>query len=385
MNSRPTTYVAVDLDAVAHNARQVLGGLKPGARLCAVVKANAYGHGMVPVARTCLAAGAQWLGVSTVDEGVTLREADIRAPVLVFMPASGDEVRAAVEHSLTCTVVSSAQVMALQREAERQGAVARAHVYQDLGLGRMGGDEPLVDVVSAAEPWPQIEIGGTYAHFGPPGSAVALPAMEWAGAGSSLKAYAAVMFDALKEATERRLMFHAAASGLYCEATDNHLDMVRIGTLLYGQYPDHIPQQQRTLDLRPTFELRSHIVAVHTLQQGMRIGYGGEFRCGRRTRVATVPVGFAHGLGMVPESVTGRLRTVLKGFVREQDGRRGRTDRLPYARVGDRRAPLLGRISMDQCCLDVTELPEVDAGAEVVLPVRRVTCNPAIARVYEEG
>lgn len=385
MISPPTTYVAVDLDAVAHNVSQVLGGLKPGSVLCAVVKANAYGHGMVPVARTCLQAGAQWLGVSTVEEGVALRGAGIEAPVLVFMPALGDEAQAAVEHNLTCTVVSSAQVMALQREAERQGVMAKAHVYQDLGLGRMGGDEPLVDIISAAEPWPQIEIDGTYAHFGPPGSGVALPAMEWAGAGSSLKAYAAVMFDALKEATERRLMFHAAASGLYCESADNHFDMVRIGTLLYGQYPDHISQQHRSLDLRRTFELRSHIVSICTLEKGARIGYGGEFRCGRRTRIATIPVGFAHGLGMVPESVTGRLRTVLKGFVRERDSRRGRTDRLPYARIGDQRAPLVGRISMDQCCLDVTELPEVNTGAEVVLPVRRVTCSPVIVRVYEGG
>ena len=151
MTTRPTTYVAVDYGAIEHNARQVLAALSPGARLCAVVKANAYGHGMVQAAAACLAGGSQWLGVSTTEEGVRLREAGVAAPVLVFMPAAGEEVGELVRRGLTATVVSSAQVMELSREAERQETAVCAHVYQDLGLGRIGGDEALMDIISAAD------------------------------------------------------------------------------------------------------------------------------------------------------------------------------------------------------------------------------------------
>lgn len=381
MTTRPTTYVAVDYGAIEHNARQVLAALSPGARLCAVVKANAYGHGMVQAAAACLAGGSQWLGVSTTEEGVRLREAGVAAPVLVFMPAAGEEVGELVRHGLAATVVSSAQVVELSREAERQETAVCAHVYQELGLGRIGGDEALMDIISAAEPWPLVEITGIYSHFGPPGSGVALPAMDWAGAGASLKTHAALVFDALREVTERRLMFHAAASALLLESADNHFDMVRAGTLLYGQYPDHVPSSARSLDLRATFELRSHIVAVHTLAKGSRVGYGGEFVCARETTVATVPVGFSQGLGLVPESAGARLRSIAKNLLRERDSRRGRTGLLPYATIVGEKAPIIGRISMDQCCLDITGLVGVGEGAEVVLPVRRVTTSAEIPRV----
>ena len=179
-------------------------------------------------------------------------------------------------------------------------------------------------------------------------------------------------------------MFHAAASGLFLESVGNHFDMVRVGTLLYGQYPDHTGAGVRTLDLRPTFELRSQIVAVHWLPKRSRIGYGGEFVCSRGTRVATVPVGYAQGLAVVPESVARRMRFTLRSLREAWQARRGRTEQLPHAKIGAHdRAPIIGRVSMDQCCLDVTDIPQADRGIEVVLPVRRVLTSPGIPRVYE--
>ena len=382
MSCKPVTHVAVDLEAIKHNVGQVLARLSEGSRLCAVVKANAYGHGAPMAARACVEAGAAWLAVSTVGEGVELREAGISAAVLVFLPALGDECEAVVEHDLTATVTSCEQVMELQREAERQEKVAQAHVYEDLGLGRIGPREGIIDIVQTAEPWPQIEVSGVYTHFGPPGSGVDLDSMEWLAKGATLKVYAATLLDALRQVTERRLMFHATASAMFLEEPQHHFDMVRIGTLLYGLYPGHTPEDLRALDLRDTFELRSTIVEVRTVEKGAKIGYGGEFICARPTRVATVPVGFAHGLGVVPESLAGRIPSFMRAFARARQGRKGKTDGLPCASIGGRTAAIIGRISMDQCCLDVTDIAEADRGTEVVLPARRVTMSPAIQRVY---
>jgi alanine racemase len=379
----PTTYVSVDLDAIRHNLRQVQSRLREGCALCAVVKANAYGHGLVPVARACVSAGAQFLAVSSADEGVLLREAGLSAPVLVFLPPTPDECEALVAHDLTATVVSTAQVMQLQRTAERRGKVARAHVYEDLGLGRLGPDEPVMEIVEAAEPWPQIEITGIYAHCGPPGTGLKTEALNLVTAGGGLKVWAAMVRESLQGVTERRLCLHLAASALTLEDPTCHLDMVRPGTLLYGQYPDHVPASARTLDLRTCFELRSRVVAIHTLDTGDRVGYGGEFVCRRRTRVGTIPVGFAHGLGVLPESATCSLRHAVKSWLRCREARSGRTDHLPQATICGKQAPLIGRISMDQCAVDLTDIPEAECGVEVALPARRVTTSPAIPRVYE--
>lgn len=380
---KPLTYVAVDLDAIRHNVQQVLNHVAEGSLLCAVVKANAYGHGMIPVAQTCIETGARWLAVSTVEEGVALREAGIGSPILVFMPPLTEECEAAVAHDLTATVTSTAHVMDLQREAQRQGRIARAHAYEDLGLGRMGIQEGLMDLVELAEAWPQIELGGVYAHFGPPGSGMHVNLLNIVDRGGGLRVYAAMLAESVQQITERRLMFHAAASAMFLAEPAHHFDMVRIGTLLYGQYPDHVPAANRGLQLRDTFELRSHIVSTHTLEKGSKVGYGGDFTCARQTRVATVPVGFSHGLGVVPESAANHLRFCARAFLRLRDGRKGRERYLPVAQVAGKRAPLIGRISMDQCCLDVTDIPEAIPGTEVILPARRVSTLPTLPRVYE--
>jgi alanine racemase len=378
----PTTYVSVDLEAIRHNLGQVRSRLHEGCALCAVVKANAYGHGLIRVARACVEAGAEFLAVSTTEEGVRLRDAGLTAPILVFLPPTAEECDALVAQNLTATVVSTAQVMQLRRAAERQGRVAKAHIYEDLGLGRLGPEEPILEILETAEPWPEIEVSGIYAHCGPPGTGLKTEALNLVTGGGGLKVWAAMVRDGLKRVTERRLCLHVAASALILQDPGAHLDMVRPGTLLYGQYPDHVPASARTLDLRPCFELRSRIVAVHTLEKGDRVGYGGEFICRRRTRVATVPVGFAHGLGMVPESATGSLRHAAKVWLRARASRAGRPDALPQATVCGHPAPIIGRISMDQCCLDITDIPQAACGTEVVLPIRRVATNPAIPRLY---
>lgn len=385
MSHPPVTHVAVDLAAIRHNLRQVQGRLSDGAALCAVVKANAYGHGLVEIARCCAESGAQWLAVSAVAEGVCLREAGIQLPVLVFLPPARDEVAALVEHDLTATVTSTAGALQLMREAQRQGTVARAHLYEDMGLSRMGPSEPVLEILAACEPWPSLHIQGLYGHFGPPGSGVDVESVEWMRQGASLQLFASALADSWREITGEQPLFHVAASSAFLQQPAHHFQMARIGTLIYGQYPAHIPTAKRDLDLRDTFELRSRIVSVHTVRKGSKIGYGGDFTAPRQMRIGTVPVGITHGLGMTPESVAETPRACVKAVLRRLSARSGRESLLPVARIEGKTAALVGRVSMDQCCVDITDLPEADVETELVLPVRRTAVPACVPRVYVDG
>ncbi|NPV48420.1 MAG: alanine racemase [Armatimonadetes bacterium] len=375
------TYVAVNVDALTHNVRQVLGALAPGSRLMAVVKANGYGHDLVLAARTFTGAGASWLGVSTVAEGVSLREAGLAVPVLVLVPPLGaDELESLVQHRLIATIVAVSQLHDLAQASRAQGRRVECHVYVDSGLGRLGSNDSLPDILDAVRAFPALSITGIYTHVGPPGSGEMLPQLEALRQGGAVKGFAALTREAARHYTGQRPLVHLAASRLFLQQPESHLDMVRLGTLLYGQYPDDC--RERSLQLREdTFALTSRIISVHTLPPGARVGYGGEFVCHRETRVATVPVGTAHGLELVPWSVASRPRTALKAWLARHESRRGRTRYAPRAALAGRSVPLVGRVSMDQCCLDVTDVPEAAVGDAVVLPVRRLVVPSAIPRV----
>ncbi len=377
--SHPTTWVAVDPEALAHNTEQVRARLQGGARLMAVVKANAYGHGLVQAAHVFLDAGAEWLGVSSVGEGAALRGAGIDAPVLVFMPAAPGECDALVAHNLTATVARTEHVSWLHEAAERVGKTAKAHVFVDTGLSRLPADEAAIDVIDAASGL-GVHVSGLYTHYGPPGSGAMAEGLDLFKSGVSARMFGALAEDLRASAGRRDLIIHCAASALLLEEPETHLDMVRVGTLLYGQYPAQV--KQRDLELRETFELRSRIVNIGTVGVGARIGYGGDFRTRRETKLATVPVGYAHGLCMLPESIALRARSCVKATITRIAASWGRTGRLPSVRIRGLEAPIIGRIAMDHFTVDVTDLPQVELGDVVALPVRRTAVSPDIPRVY---
>jgi alanine racemase len=141
--------------------------------------------------------------------------------------------------------------------------------------------------------------------------------------------------------------------------------------------------KKRDLDLQDTLELRSRIINIGTVGVGGKIGYGGEFRVRRETTLATVPAGYTHGLGMLPISVARRPQTAVKGFLARTAGAWGRPKHLPTVSIRGEEAPIIGRIAMDHCTVDVTDLPEVELGDDVVLPARRTALSPDIPRVYQ--
>lgn len=375
---RPMTYVAVDTSALAHNLRLVRTRLADKVRLMAVVKANGYGHGLELAGQTFADAGADWLGVSTVDEGIALRQSGLQLPVLVFLPAPDEQAEALVEHRLTGTLVARDQVPVYAQAAQTLGHEAGVHVYTDAGLGRLGSDDSLPDVLAAAASYPRVTVTGVYTHFGPGGSGTMLEGLDTLRPGASARAFGGLARNAVAGAGLGRVTVHCAASELVLSMPEAHLDMVRVGTLLYGQLPPGAGTDAPAL--HKTFELRSRIVAIHTLPKSSPVGYGGEFVTGRESRIATVPVGLAHGLGVTPESLARNLRQVGGDYLRRRAARRGISDRGPWAYVRGVRVAVVGRISMDQCCLDLTDT-DAQVGDEVSLDTRRVTTSAAIPRV----
>ena len=330
----PLTYIEVDLDAIAHNAQAIKAHIGPHVHLIAVVKANAYGHGMVEVARTALQHGASWLAVGRVDEGIALREAGITAPILVMGYSLPGDVEDAIARALTLTVADLASVEAVSALARRLGRPIPVHVKVDTGMGRFGmlPDEvlPFVAEVSAL---PGVRIEGLYTHFAV--AELADKEYTW----HQFRIFQKVCAE-LEAARYRIPVYHVANSAAMLDLPEMHLDAVRVGIALYGLPPSG--KAAATVPLRPALSLKSHVARVRTLPAGSSISYGRTYITQRDTPVALIPVGYGDGYHRV---LSNRGMVLING----------------------RRAPIVGRICMDQFVVDISEVGPVELNSEVVL------------------
>ena len=324
MTFRPTV-AEIDLEAIRHNVR----ALKPStAELMAVVKADGYGHGAVPVARTALEAGATWLGVALVEEGLGLRQAGIDAPILVLSEAPPGSEADAVAAGLTPTCYTDAGLRAVAAAAPGSAV----HVKVDTGMHRVGlPPERIVefcDTVGTAG----LELEGVWTHF------ARSEELDDPTTDEQLKRFEEVL-DTLETAGHRPRYRHAANSGATIGRPETHLDLVRVGIAVYGILPG--PQLDEAVDLRPAMILRSRVAMVKRLRGGEAISYGHRYRLERDSTIATVPIGYADGY-MRALSNVGRVL------------------------VGGRRRPVAGVVTMDQLMVDCGDDP-VRPGDEVVL------------------
>lgn len=373
---KPLTYVAVDTEALGHNLRQVRSVLEPDTALMAVVKANGYGHGLELAARAGAAAGADWLGVSTLEEGTALREADISLPILVFLPYPEEYALELIASDLSATIISEEQLVGLARTAERAQIKGHFHLYVDGGLGRPGAGADLFRLIELAAGFSHLTLDGVYLHMDAQANPQA-SLLEVVKPGAELRVFAGLVQKTAQQQLGRQVLVHAAASALTLNRTETHLDMVRVGTLLYGQYPASVRRRKRTLNLRRALELRSTVVATENLPRGATVGYGAEYRCPRETRIGLLPVGYASGVGTLPASLARRRYSGLRGKLRSL--LRGEEEKV--AIVAGQPAPILGRMAMDWCCVDLTALPEVQVGTEVSLPGQMTMLDVGLPRV----
>lgn len=328
------SWVDVDLDAVAHNLRSIQGVVGHGCRVAAVVKAQAYGHGAVMVARAALEAGACLLAVARVREGVQLRRAGIAAPILVLGPARGAEAVEAVEHGLMPTVISVEQLREFSTAAVSACRELSFHLKIGTGLNRFGiALEEARELLSEARGLAGVRLDGIYSHF------ATADESDLSFAREQHRIFAESVAALRAEGVEIPTV-HMAASAATMALPESRADMVRLGISLYGVYPaTHLKE---VVNLRPALSWHSRIERIFDLAPGDSVGYGRTFLAERAMRVGLVPVGYADGL---PRSHSNRGAVIVNG----------------------RRAPLLGRVSMDQCVVDLSEIEGASVFAPVVL------------------
>jgi alanine racemase len=325
----------VDLDAVRANVRGLCRLVAPAAVL-AVVKANGYGHGAVQVARAALDAGAPWLGVARVEEGVQLRGHGVDAPILLLSEAPLSAAEAVVTNSITPVVYTESGVDALAKAVAAYGGRERlsVHLKIDTGMHRVGCDpehaHALAERIAASS---ELDLAGVCTHL-----AVADDPSDPYTA-SQLGQFTAAL-DALRADGHDPGLVHAANSAAALGRPDAHYDLVRIGIAAYGLPPS--PAFADVLSLRPALSLHARVMMVRELSAGERLSYGLRYELPQRGRIATVSAGYADG---VPRSLGLRGGEVL---------------------IGGRRHPIAGLVTMDQLMVDVGDTP-VEAGDEVVL------------------
>lgn len=356
-----SSWVEVDLDALRHNFRQLQAVVAP-AGLLAVVKSEAYGHGLVPVAETLLEEGAWGLGVAAAWEGLRLREAGVQAPIVVLGPVLPAEMEGAIRGGLAPAVFDLELAEELSLRSQARGRRTRVHVKVDTGLGRLSVPaEEARDFVQAVAALPGLEIEGIYSH---------LADAEGLDQSYTIRQYQRFQkcLEELEEAGIRIPLRHLAGSAAGMLLHEARLDLVRTGISLYGLWPaeeTRLLMVSRGMDLlrfvneqfqapsggrldptegflRPVLAFKTVIVQVKTVPAGSCIGYGCTFESTRETRVAVLPIGYADGYD---RHLGNRGEVLVRG----------------------RRARIIGRICMNLCMADVTDLPEVEPGDEVVL------------------
>lgn len=328
------TRATVDLKAIEHNVAAIRGLIGGNTEILAVVKADAYGHGAVEVARACEHAGATMLGVALVEEGVELRDAGIELPILVQCCVGETEIEAALCNDLLLTVTSRRFAEKLSEEASRVGITATAHADIDTGMGRIGfAPDTAVEEIAGVARLPNIDLEGVYTHLAKSeveNDAFTLGQLD--------------LFDklvgGLKEQGIHPEKIHAANSGAVINYPRSHLSLVRAGLILYGVYPH--PDLRKSVDLEPALKFESSIIFLKDIQAGTSLGYGRSFVAPEPVRIATANVGYADGY---PWRLSNGAKAIVRGKL----------------------VPVVGRVSMDQLLIDVSSVPDVKLGDAVVL------------------
>ncbi len=315
---RPT-QVLVDLDRLRGNFQAIRARVAP-ARVMVVLKANAYGHGLLAIARHAVRLGADYLGVAVLEEGMLLREAGLDVPILVLGGILGNQVPLFLEHDLALTASSVEKLNQIEAAAAAAGRRARVHLKIDTGMERIGvhyySAGPLIEAALAAR---YCEIEGIYSHFANADEADL----------SSARLQLARFQSVLELAAGRGLrppLRHMANSGAILQLPESRLDMVRPGILFYGVYP--APGVIRSVAVRPALTWKSRVVYFKVVLPDHPVSYGSTWRSDRMTRVVTIPVGYGDGYF---RSLSNRAEVIIRG----------------------RRYPVVGRICMDQMMVNI--------------------------------
>lgn len=326
---RPTELI-ISAGAIRNNVKVLMERINGRAKMMAVIKADAYGHGLVDTAKLCLEGGAAMLGVAIVEEGIALRNAGIEAPILVLCGASPSAARAAVIYELSQTVYDLNTLMVLQEEAAHHGVKANIHLDIDTGMTRIGirGDKALNEILMAIKCSPNIVVEGAYTHF-----ADAVNDPEFTRKQNSAFVHA---LSLIKKEGHQPIAHAAASAAMLNDETLWH-DMVRPGIAIYGADVKWLCPE-----LRGAQRLVTRPIRVERVPMGTTVSYGRAFKAERESVIMTLPIGYGDGY---PRILSGKAFALVRG----------------------KRAPVVGKICMDMTMLDVTDVPGAQVDDEVVL------------------
>lgn len=333
---RQRAWLEIDLAALAYNVRQIKSLLSPATALMAVVKADAYGHGASAVAQTVLQAGASWLGVATVPEGIELRKAGIQDPILILGATNTPEQLQAIAHwKLQPTLCDAKQALIFSETlAQRGGGSIPVHIKLDTGMSRLGPHwEQALEFVQLVHSLPHLCIASIYSHLATAESldrtVMELQQARFESAIAQIEA-AGIPLPPL----------HLANSAATLTDSRLHYDMVRVGLAIYGLYPaNHL---SHVINLKPALQVKARVTQVKTIGPQTGVSYGHHFVSDRELRLAVIGIGYADG---VPRSLSNRMTVLVRG----------------------QRVPQIGAITMDQLMLDVSTIPDLAVGEVVTL------------------
>ena len=345
-------WAEVKLSALTHNLRSIqrhlaanrkaAGSESPPPKILAVVKANAYGHGAVPVARALAKAGADWFGVTSSAEGIELRKGGIRKPVLLLTGFWEGEEKSILHQRLTPAVTRGEQLWLLERAAAKlRRGPASFHLKIDTGMNRLGiSPSDVACFAKTLASCPHLRLQGIFTHF------ASSEEFTHDQTDQQRLVFESVL-ERLRELKIDAPLIHLANSAAVVSRPETWATMVRPGLILYGHHQSYQPPQRdadaaEMVPLRPVLSLRARIISLRNLQPGQGVGYNSRWTASRPSRVAVIAIGYADGL---PRALTNKGRVIVRGQF----------------------APLVGTVSMDLSALDVTDVPDVRMGDVVTI------------------
>ena len=334
---RPT-IAEIDLACITRNMQAIRKAVGPDCEILGVVKADAYGHGAIPIARTVLNNGATWLGVALVEEGIALRRSGIIAPILVLAQLFPAQAQVALRYNLSCATATYEFAEALSNAAVKEGKKAKCHVKVDTGMGRIGvTPAQTVSFVKRISMLPNIEIEGIFTHF------ATAEDEDRSFLDRQLSCFNDII-SALRRSGIEAQYYHAANSMAALTVTEARFDLVRTGIFIYGLTPVHgerARKLRRELDITPALSLKTKVGFVKRCPGGTSIGYGATYTTENDCTIATIPIGYADGF---PRSLSNRGEVLIRG----------------------KRFPVVGRVCMDECMISTGDF-EVDTEDEVII------------------
>lgn len=355
-----SSWVEINLNAIAHNLKTIAAHSQ--APILPILKSDAYGHGAPIVAPFLISEGCSLLGVGTVDEALSILKL-CKVPLMVLTPPLPHQIPQVLQHEVICTITSVLQLKNLASKALQNRKQVTVHIKVDTGLGRLGAThKEALELGKLIKKQPFIKLAGVFTHF--------------ADASNDQRFTSLQLHRLLKLKKEfsdldyKNLTWHATNSKGLITLPSSHLDLVRIGTLLYGEAPLSLDSSWH---LDKTWEFKTRLIQVRVLPPGHTIGYNREYRTKSTINMGIIPVGFNHGLRLEPQVAKWRQ---LKHAIAETIVAKSSVF------YKEKPLPILGKVGMGLTCLDLSAVPNLKVGEEITVKMRRTTSNTALPKIY---